>query len=103
MSEFREAVKHFRDAMREQSEHSACPSLPALLARERAAKNLRLRWALAAAAAMLMLGAIPIYRDQMDHRAAAQAQADAQLLQEVNAALSRSVPPALEPLMKAGN
>jgi hypothetical protein len=54
------------------------------------------RWPLAAAAAAILLAAIPIYKSARDSR---QAEADEQLLNRVGEHVSRAVPQALEPLV----
>ena len=56
------------------------------------------RWA-AIAAAALVLAAVPVYRNLSERRAAAQARADAVLLEEVAADISREAPEPLEPLV----
>ena len=61
----------------------------------RVAARRPLRWALAATVFVLLT--IPIYQAARDRQRAA---ADALLLQQVDAALSRSVPQPMEPLMK---
>jgi len=59
-----------------------------------------LRWALVAAA-LLLLAAIPIYRNVQDRqRQAEMARADALLLEQVDAEVSRAVPRPMEPLAK---
>ena len=55
------------------------------------------RWALAAAAVVL-LAAMPVYQSV---RAERQARADAQLLRDVESGLTRTVPRAMEPLVHA--
>ena len=57
------------------------------------------RWA-AVATAALALAALPLYRGYSHRHDAAQAQADALLLEEVNADLSRPAPEPLEPLIE---
>ncbi len=105
--DFREAVARFRDALRQEGERSESPGLQAILSRNRSAKSIRpqrtrVAWA-AAAVVALMLGAIPAYeralRENARQRAAEQEKADAQLLEQVNAGLARSVPRAMAPLM----
>jgi hypothetical protein len=97
--DFQEAVSRFRDAIRQEGERSESPGLQAILSRERSAKSIRLRWAVAAVVA-LMLGAIPAYeRAQELQREAEQEKADAVLMEQVNAGLARSVPRAMSPLM----
>jgi hypothetical protein len=57
------------------------------------------RWA-AVAATVTLLAAFPAYRSYSRHEAAARAQADAQLLQEVSDDLARPAPEPLEPLIQ---
>ncbi len=99
MSELRKTVARFRDAMHAEGERSASPSLQAILHREGAAKGIRLRWVVAAVAVILTLGAIPVYQQEQKQREAAQDESDRVLMEQVNAGLSRSVSPAMEPLM----
>jgi hypothetical protein len=99
MNDFREAVERFRDAVREQGEQAANPGLQIILERDRARRNIRMRWTVAAVV-MLFLGAIPVYKRAQDRqREAEQEKADSLLLEQVNAGLARSVPRALAPLM----
>lgn len=58
-----------------------------------------LRWAAVAAAAVL-LAALPAYLNYSQRQAAAQAKADALLLEEVSTDISRPAPEPLEPLIK---
>ena len=59
-----------------------------------------MRWALVAAA-LLVLAAIPIYRNAQDRQRQAEiARADALLLEQVDAEVSRAVPRPMEPLVK---
>lgn len=58
------------------------------------------RWA-SVAAALLLLAAIPVYRNSRDRRRQAEmARADAALLEQVDAGISRAVPAPMEPLVK---
>jgi hypothetical protein len=99
MSDFREALAQFRDAVRQESERNQIPGLHAILERERSAGGLRLRWAAAAITAVLLV-AIPVYQSALQRRRETeQARADELLLQQVNASLSRSVPRAMAPLL----
>jgi hypothetical protein len=99
MNDFRDTLTRFREAMRQEGERTEIPGLPAILSRDRRAKGLRLRWVVAAAAA-LMLAAIPVYQNvQQRQREAEREKADVLLLRQVNAGLSRSVPRAMAPLM----
>ncbi len=59
-----------------------------------------MRWALAAAA-LLVLAAVPVYRSVQDRQRQAEiARADALLLEQVDAEVSRAVPRPMEPLAK---
>jgi hypothetical protein len=104
MKDFQEALARFRDAVRQEGERSEIPDLHALLERERPARSPGLRrtnvaWA-AAAAAALMLAAVPAYQNVLQReRVAEQEKADTLLMQQVNAGLSRSVPRAMTPLL----
>ena len=64
----------------------------------RALRTVRARLA-AVAMALLMLGGVLTFRDVQRTRATAQEKADAALMQQVSAALSRPVPRALSPLI----
>jgi hypothetical protein len=91
----RKALQEFRDAMHREGELSTPPTLQAILKQP----VLQWRWAVAAMV-VIGLGAIPGYRDaQTRQRAAEQQLADAQLLEQVNRALERSVPAALSVLL----
>ena len=56
------------------------------------------RWALLAATLMI-LAAVPLYRNVERQRAADRARADALLMEQVDAGLSRPVPAPMEPLL----
>jgi hypothetical protein len=56
------------------------------------------RWLLIAATLVVLVG-VPIYRNAERQRAAAQARADALLMEQVDAVLSRPVPAPMEPLL----
>jgi hypothetical protein len=99
MNDFRETLTRFRDAVREQGEQSRSPGFRAILEHERERRSIRMRWAVAAVV-VLLLGAIPVYKNAQERqREAEQEKADALLLEQVNAGLSRSVPRAMAPLM----
>ncbi len=57
------------------------------------------RWAAVAATAAVLLG-VPLYRNFSQRQAAAQAKADAVLLEEVSTDISRPAPEPLEPLIE---
>lgn len=57
------------------------------------------RW-VTAAAAIALLAMAPVYRQQQERKRAALEQQDAQLLQEVDAEISRAVPDAMDPLVR---
>lgn len=100
MNDFRAALDGFCESMREEGRRSAPPALKAMLERGRAAKRTRLRRAVAAAAVMLALAAIPVYQREQRDRDAAQAKADALLMEQVNEGLGRPVPRAMAPLLE---
>ena len=63
-------------------------------------RPLPMRWALVTAT-LLLLAAIPVYRNVQDRqRQAEAARADALLLEQVDAEVSRAVPRPMEPLVK---
>ena len=97
--DFKEAVGRFRDAVHREGERSESPGLHALLSRERSAKGIKMRWALAAVVGLALV-AIPVYQnEQQRQREAEQEKADAVLMEQVNAGLARSVPRAMSSLM----
>jgi hypothetical protein len=93
---FRGSVRHWSDRQ---------VRVPRLLAPTRGsrgypARPLPVRWALAAAA-LLVLAAVPIYRNAQERQRQAEiARADALLLEQVDAEVSRAVPRPMEPLAK---
>ena len=93
---FRGSVRHWSDRQ---------VRVPRLLAPTRGsrgypARPLPVRWALVTAA-LLVLAAVPIYRNaQVRQRQAEIARADALLLEQVDAEVSRAVPRPMEPLAK---
>jgi anti-sigma factor RsiW len=92
LGQFREAVRGWSDGQSEQA-----------LERARAARRrpprVWFRWpVLAAAALALSLAVVPVYRTVRDRQRAAQALADAQLLEQVDREVSESVPSPMEPL-----
>jgi len=87
------AVAAFRGSVREWSAGAAGrPSR----ARSRAPHALRLVFA---TALLAILAGVPLYRTAERQRQAAQARADALLLEQVDAGLARSVPAPMEPLL----
>jgi len=82
-----ETLAHFRGSVR---------SLTVPPAKWEPARPQPLRWVLAVAA-LLILAAVPIYRNLADRQ---QARADTILLEQVDAALSRTVPAPMETLAK---
>jgi hypothetical protein len=60
-----------------------------------------LRWA-AAAILIVSLGSIPVYRDARERARQEQERADAQLMEQINDSLSRSVPRAFGALTTVG-
>jgi hypothetical protein len=92
---FRGSVRHW-SGRQSRAEPPAIPSiLPA-----RGSRTQPVRWALVAAA-LLVLAAVPIYRNaQETQRQADLARADALLLEQVDAEVSRAVPRPMEPLVK---
>jgi hypothetical protein len=97
------ALSGFRGAVREWTARQAGAEYPGALRFERVRRALAVRrasWAVAAAAAVVLL-AFPVWKDARDKRLAAEtAQADALLLERVDVQLSRPVPTSLEPLLK---
>ena len=99
MNEFREAVTGFRNAMREEGERNVCPGLqtmlhparreelPAALGRRRRGDFVNAR------------GRFLFTRREQRQREAAQERSDMLLLEQINAGLSRSVSPAMAPLL----
>ena len=97
------AMTRFRDSVRDCGERygSVRLSLPARQPAIRLGFLARpSRWA-SVAAALLLLAAIPIYTNSRDRRREAEmARADAALLEQVDAGISRAVPEPMEPLVK---
>jgi anti-sigma factor RsiW len=93
LGRFREAVRGWSDGQSERA-----------LARARAAAGRRparvwFRWPVWAAMTLaLALATAPVYRTVRDRQRAAQALADAQLLEQVDREISESVPSPMEPL-----
>ncbi len=66
--------------------------------REKAPAPRRKLWV--AVAALGLLAVVPVYRERQARERAAREQQDAQLLQQVDAEISRAVPGAMDPLVK---
>ena len=93
------ALALFRGSVREWSEQSGAPARKFVPVR-RGWGFQPMRWALACVV-LLMLAAIPVYRNAMEkQRKADLAKADAALLEQVDAEISRAVPATMEPLAK---
>jgi hypothetical protein len=100
IARLKSALGHFRESVRGWSEERS----EAALQRVRAAAPLRrgparvwFRWPVLAAAA-LVLSVAPVYKTVHDRQRAAQALADAQLLEQVEREVSETVPTPMEPL-----
>ena len=96
------ALALFRGSVRHWSDRQS--RVPRPLAPSRGSRGTArphpMRWALVAAA-LLVLAAVPIYRNaQETQRQAEIARADALLLEQVDAEVSRAVPRPMEPLVK---
>ena len=92
---FRGSVRHWSDG-----QSRAEPPAVGSILRARGSRALPMRWALAAVA-LLVLAAVPVYRNVQDRqRQAEDARADALLLEQVDAEVSRAVPRPMEPLVK---
>jgi hypothetical protein len=93
------ALALFRGAVRQWSEQQSVER-PRTWGVERAPRVFVLRWAMVAAA-LLMLVWVPIYQGAKEkQRKAELARADAALLEQVDAEISRAVPAPMEPLIK---
>ncbi|MBZ5674028.1 MAG: hypothetical protein LAP61_07255 [Acidobacteriia bacterium] len=90
MQQFQNALAGFRISL----EQSPVPAVSYSRARQTLP-----RWVLATAALALMVVA-PVYWNARQQRAAEQSKTDELLLERVNAGLSRTVPPSMEPLMQ---
>ena len=101
----RDILVLFRSSVREWTEtldHSEFPVHEAIASqkhRHPGSRQAPIAWVLATAALAAAV-AIPIYQDSKAQEAKAQAQRDSQLLDDVNAQLSRSGPLAMDPLMQ---
>jgi len=96
------ALAHFRDAARQWSDRQPLSRPPAGWAAASVARRrwiAPMRWA-ALVAAVALLAAPPVYRNYSRRLAAEQAEANALLLEQVSADISRPAPEPLEPLIK---
>lgn len=94
------ALGLFRGSVREWSEQESGAEPQRVWRVERAPRVFVLRWAVMVAA-LLMLVWMPIYQGAKDkQRKAELARADAALLEQVDAEISRAVPEPMEPLIK---
>jgi len=99
LSRFGGAVAHWADKQRV----SAIPDVQRMTGLSHQSRMRALRW-VAAAAVVTIVAGIPAYKRSTDRehevQPAQQSQFDAQLLDRVNAHLSRSAPVSLQPLME---
>jgi hypothetical protein len=91
---FRGSIRTWTDKLDHSEFHEAVASRKA-----RSPHRAPMAWVLAAAALAAAV-AIPIYQDSKNEELKAQAERDAQLMDDVNAQLSRSGPMAMDPLMQ---
>lgn len=95
---FRGSIREWTDKL----DHSEFPVHEAIVSRapgSHAPYRAPMAWVLAAAALAAAV-AIPMYQDSRNHEMKAQAERDAQLLDDVNEQLSRRGPLAMDPLMQ---
>ena len=95
---FRGSVREWTDRL-DHSEFPAREAIDLLERGNRAPHRVGMAWVLATAALAAAV-AIPMYQNSRDQELKAQAVRDAQLLEDVNAQLSRSGPLAMDPLMQ---
>jgi hypothetical protein len=91
---FRGSIRTWTDKLDHSEFHEAVASR-----QTRSPHRAPMAWVLAAAALAAAV-AIPIYQDSKNEESKAQAERDAQLMEDVNAQLSRSGPMAMDPLMQ---
>ena len=105
LAEFQTALSGFRRSIEEWADQKAVaiPDAAHLHSRSRPATRRPLVW-IPVAAAAAALAVIPAYKNSLERQREAQAQqeaqVDAQLLERVNAHLSRTAPASLEPLVE---
>ena len=101
LTRLRETLSAFRDSVQDWAGRSGRSVLVRSFPRSESTGfgMHRFRWALAAAA-LIVLVAIPLYRNLMNRHLEKQAVEDMLLLEQVNAHLSRAVPAPMEPLME---
>ena len=93
---FRGSVRHWSEGQ----SRAEPPAIGGILPARRGSGIRPMRWALVAAA-LVVLAAVPIYRNARDRQRQAEiARADALLLEQVDAEVSRAVPRPMEPLVK---
>jgi hypothetical protein len=93
------ALGHFREAVRGWSEGQSAGALGKARAARRPPARVWFGWPVWAAVALAAaLAVAPVYETVRDRRQAAQALADAQLLEQVGQDVSESVPSPMEPL-----
>ena len=93
---FRGSVRHWSEGQ----SRAEAPAIGSILAARRGSRIRPMRWALVAAT-LLVLAAVPIYRNVQERQRQAEiARADALLLEQVDAEVSRAVPRPMEPLVK---
>ena len=93
---FRGSVRHWSSGQ----SRAEPPAIGSILPARRGPWAQPMRWGLAAAA-LLVLAAVPIYRNAQDRQRQAEiARADALLLEQVDAEVSRAIPRPMEPLVK---
>jgi hypothetical protein len=93
---FRGSVRHWSDGQ----SGAEPPGVGRIALARRRSRTQPIRWALVAAV-LLVLAAVPVYRDVQDRQRQAEvARADALLLEQVDAEVSRAVPRPMEPLVE---
>ena len=94
------AVSRFGAALERRAKPREPPAMGSILPARRGPRIHPMRWVLVAAA-LLVLAAVPIYRNAQERQRQAEiARADTLLLEQVDAEVSRAVPRPMEPLAK---